>query len=218
MPRSRGTRKCSRACCQVSLEKIVRLDPRPHEPAKQSLQRLGILVDAAQEHRLVQHGHPRPDQPAHRKPKLVRQLARVVRVDDGPHGARAAKHSGEVIGDPARAGQPASACKCEGCTAGSTRKRRSTTRPRSLSDSIRGSPPDRRTSRTAGVRARYSQAAFQLPVGDLASAVAREVPAEAMAAVRGAPVAHQEESPVGVVMDEPFRHELAGIPDGSADS
>ena len=98
--------------------------------------------------------------------------------------------------------------------AGSTRRRREITLPSSWSESIRGSPPERRIFTDRRGALEIGAGFLELLPGDPPAAVPGEVPAEAVAAVGGAPIAHQEKRTVAVVVDEPLGDTVARIPDG----
>ena len=202
-----------RAGGQVSLEKVVRLHPRPHQTAEQRLQGLRGVVDAAKENSLIQDRHAGGDEPTDGLTKLIRELPGMVGVYDRPHGARLPEHQRQVLGDPR--GMHHRHARTDAKHVGRVDTEETVNNGAQVPvGQHEGVAAGQQHFVNGGCVGQVGAGRLQLLRGDLSAAMAGEVAAEAMPAVGGAPVAHQEQRAVGIVVDEPLRDQIACVTDG----
>ncbi len=90
---------------EIAMMQVVRLDPAFDQRAHQRAERLRIVVDACEQHRLAQHGNAGVDHPRARLARRFSQLAGVIGMQHHVCGlALRFERADELRRDPSRFG------------------------------------------------------------------------------------------------------------------
>src|SRR5262245_12748932 len=74
--------------CRIEVVQVVGFYAQCHEGAHELRQRLGIVVDALEQHGLGEHGNAGVDEACTRAPRSIRELARVIAMEHDVDGFR----------------------------------------------------------------------------------------------------------------------------------
>ena len=145
---------------EIGVVQVIGLHPRLDEGAHQRLQRVGVVVDALQQHALADQSRAGVDQPPAGGARLVRQLARMVGVqrDIDRLVVAVAERAGHRLGHPLRRGDRQAGVPAQHLDMRDRRQRRSSSRrggaATGRADRRRSAPPPRSADAPGCSRAR----------------------------------------------------------------
>ena len=91
-----------RAGRQIGVVQVIGLDPAFDQRPQQRAERLDIVVDAAQQHRLAQHRNAGIDETRKRRARAFSQFARMIGMQNDERRLAAAQRAHQSRRDPLR--------------------------------------------------------------------------------------------------------------------